>query len=222
MGVKRYPQVFLYPIVMLVALIASLWFFIPIVIKVAAIWWLFALGLVILYPKMSRTWGKGVVLRGIMGFLVLVPCWLAVNFIRNVENGPYILLFLLILIWGADSAAYFAGRLWGRRQLAPAVSPKKTWQGLGGALVSAIVITALILWLIHTPLSQWIKIMSVSLVTVLFSVLGDLFESMLKRKAGLKDSSHLLPGHGGILDRIDSLTAAAPIFLLGLEILQHF
>ncbi len=221
MGIKRFGLTLIYPLIMALALFGALWLYIPSIIVAAAIWWLFALLLVVMYPKLSQFWGQSVIVRGLMGIMVLVPCWLAINFIRNIpDNGISILLFIFVLIWGADSGAYFAGRWWGKHKLAPAVSPGKTWQGLLGALFVTIAITlATLLWT-HAPYGIWFGAFVVSLITVLFSVLGDLFESMLKRKEGLKDSGQLLPGHGGILDRIDSLTAAAPVFLFGILFLQ--
>ncbi len=156
-----------------------------------------------------------------MGLMVLIPCWLAINFIRNIpESGIYILLYLFVLIWGADSGAYFAGKLWGKTKIAPKVSPGKTWEGLGGALIVTLIITLGTLYGVHTPYRLWAFVCLITVVTILFSVAGDLFESMLKRNAGLKDSGRLLPGHGGILDRIDSLTAAAPVFLFSTDLMQ--
>ncbi|EKD73234.1 MAG: Phosphatidate cytidylyltransferase [uncultured bacterium] len=220
MGVKQFFYSLMYSLMMLAALIASMWLFIPNVIIAGAVWWLFALLLVVLYPRVSDIWGNGIIIRGLMGFLVLIPCWLAINFLRNITGGVYILLLLFVLIWGADIGAYFAGRLWGKHQLAAAVSPGKTWQGVGGALFVTIAITSLIVWSTQMPWPAWLWAFVIVITTLFFSIVGDLFESMLKRKAGLKDSGRLLPGHGGILDRIDSLTAAAPIFLLGLELLR--
>lgn len=188
------------------------------------VWWLFAALLIILYPKGAGWWSKGVVVRGIMGICVLTPCWVAFNFIRNANDGEgiYALLFLFILIWGADSAAYFVGKKWGKNKLAPYVSPGKSWEGLYGAIAISLLITLIALWVCRIPQSVWPWAILLSLLTVLFSVVGDLFESMLKRQANLKDSSQLLPGHGGLLDRIDSLTAAAPLFALGAMLLGMY
>lgn len=183
-------------------------------ISAAAIWWVMALILVLLYPLASETWGKSVTLRGVMGILVLVPCWTAICFIRKNEAVDT-LLFLFILIWGADTAAYFVGKKWGKNKLAPSVSPGKSVQGFMGALVFTLVLVLGVVWFLDIPLNLWVWCFGLSLLTVIFSVIGDLFESMLKRKVGLKDSGRLLPGHGGLLDRIDSLTAAAPIFVFG-------
>ena len=215
MEVQQFPKNLIYPILMVFVLWTML--FVPIlyVLYSALVGWLIAAVLVLRYPDLASVWGKGVVLRGFMGIIVLVPCWLAVNFIRNADNGTYILLFLFILIWGADSGAYFIGKKWGKSKLAKSVSPGKSWQGLLGALMTTSIIALISLYGFHIPYRIWLPALVLSFITVLFSVLGDLFESMLKRNAGLKDSGHLLPGHGGILDRIDSLTAAAPIFALG-------
>lgn len=221
MGVKKLKYSFIYPAIMFFLLIFSMGLYIPGVIIGAFIWWLLALLLVAYYPNLSQVWSKSIVIRGLMGCMTLIPCWLAINFIRNIsDTGIYVLLFLFVLIWGADSGAYFAGRLWGKTQLAPNVSPGKTRQGLWGALAITLLITSAALYWIRAPYKIALFACMVTMITVLFSVVGDLFESMLKRNEGLKDSGRLLPGHGGILDRIDSLTAAAPVFLFGTDLMQ--
>lgn len=222
MGVKSFPQFIFFPILILLGLIVSLSLYIPFVLYIALGWWLLATILIVMYPNGSRFWGKGKIIRATMGVLTLVPCWLAINFIFNHKNGSYILLFLFILIWGADSAAYFVGKKWGKTKLAALVSPGKSIQGLLGALIATFLIVLIILFLLKVPHSMWLGVILLSLITVVFSVIGDLFESMLKRKEGLKDSGTVLPGHGGILDRLDSLTAAAPIFALGMLLIGKF
>lgn len=156
----------------------------------------------------------------LLGALQLLIAWLSVIALhRSGPQGPALLLFLLVLIWTADSAAYFAGRAWGRHKLSPVVSPGKTWEGAGGAMLGAV-FAALLLWqlaLTPLPLSGLIVL---CVVTAFLSIGGDLWESLLKRQAGLKDSGNLLPGHGGVLDRIDSLIAAAPVFAAGLYLLE--
>lgn len=192
-------------------------FFVPmkIIFIAAFVWWILATVLVLLYPRLSECWGRGVFWRGLMGFMVLIPCWGAINALRNFPHGAYTVLFLFVLIWGADTAAYFVGKKWGSTKLAPLVSPGKSRQGFFGAILFTTLIALIALSIAHIPLAVWPFALLLSLVTVLFSVVGDLFESMMKRQIGLKDSGSLLPGHGGLLDRIDSLTAAAPIFVLG-------
>ncbi|MFZ1642326.1 MAG: phosphatidate cytidylyltransferase [Candidatus Contendobacter sp.] len=149
----------------------------------------------------------------VAGVVALVAAWVALMGLRN-EFGPGHVLFLLMLIWVADIGAYFAGRRWGRRKLAPAISPGKTWEGVWGAAAAAAAF-ALIGAAVLGVGSRWPGFVAVCMVTVGFSIVGDLFESMLKRQRGVKDSGSLLPGHGGVLDRLDSLIAAAPVFLLG-------
>lgn len=184
--------------------------------------WLVATVMVAFYPRGSAWWAKSLVWRGVMGVFVLVPCWAALNYIRNQENGFYALLFLFVLIWGADIGAYFVGRKWGKHKLAPTVSPGKSVEGFFAALGSAIIIALLAAWFTSISIQIWPWCVLIALVTVAFSVIGDLFESMLKRQAGLKDSGKLLPGHGGLLDRIDSLTAAAPVFVFVAWLLSNY
>lgn len=152
---------------------------------------------------------------GIAGVVVLVAPWVAFMGLRG-EFGSGYVLFLFLLVWAADVGAYFAGRRWGRRKLAPAISPGKTWEGVGGAGMAVLALALAGAALLEVG-ARWPIFVAVCLVTAGFSIAGDLFESMLKRQCGVKDSGSLLPGHGGVLDRVNSLTAAAPVFLLGLH-----
>lgn len=156
-------------------------------------------------------------LFGMLGIVVLVPAWLGLVIIHgNDFAGGYLVLLLMVVVWGADSGAYIAGHLWGRTKLAPAVSPGKSWEGVYGGLAAALLgVLGGGLWF-GVDWRTMVTLMLLGFITVLFSVVGDLFESMVKRLAGVKDSGRLLPGHGGMLDRIDSVTAAAPVFALGL------
>lgn len=144
-------------------------------------------------------------LMALAGLLVLLPTWMALVGLRDVS--PYLLLGTMATVWIADSAAYFAGKRFGRHKLAPLVSPGKTWEGVAGALLAVTVYGAALCYLFD--MSAWL-LPGLWCLTVL-SIVGDLFESLLKRQAGLKDSGSLLPGHGGMLDRIDGLTSTLPL-----------
>lgn len=212
MGLKRCSARLAYLVLMAFLFFDALTFVdVNIILISAFIWWLLASLFVVLYPRARQFWNRGIIMRGIMGIFVLLPCWVALNVIRA-EDGYWPLLFLFLLIWGADSAAYFTGKKWGKTKLAPQVSPGKSVQGLAGALIFTLLLSIAAAALMNLPSSRWPWVVGLGLVTVIFSVMGDLFESMLKREVGLKDSGALLPGHGGLLDRIDSLTAAAPVF----------
>lgn len=210
-------------LVLLVGLMAGLFGYLddpgaPLVLGgVALVWWLFALVSVLRYPSSSAMWQSSALARAAAGAFVLIPAW---GSLAVLQRNPEYVLLLLVLIWAADSGAYFAGRRFGRRKLAPKVSPGKTWEGVGGALaLTVLVALGGVYWL--KPAMGTGTFVALCLLTVGFSVLGDLLESMFKRMMNIKDSGGLLPGHGGVLDRIDSLTAAAPIFLLGLYWLER-
>jgi phosphatidate cytidylyltransferase len=176
---------------------------------VAFVWWVAAFFWLSLAPLRVNAIGAG-----IAGLLVLVPTWLALTKLSAVPTSrPSYLLFVLVLIFAADIGAYFAGRAFGRIKLAPRVSPGKTWEGVIGGLVSAMVVALAGAFWFALPTAPFLLL---CVAVVGLSIIGDLTESMFKRHVGLKDSSGLLPGHGGILDRIDSITAATPIFALGL------
>lgn len=189
---------------------------------VACIWWLIAFCLVITYPKSAKYWHKSVSTRFIFGFCTLVPFFIATLALRfnqyyvSPYQGIYLILYVFLLVWAADSGAYFAGRAFGKHKLAPKVSPGKSWEGVIGGLMTSAIIALLFLQI--APQNVFgrelatVPFIAVSVATVAISVLGDLTESMFKREAHIKDSSQLIPGHGGILDRIDSLTAAVPFF----------
>jgi phosphatidate cytidylyltransferase len=185
------------------------------VLGLAALWWLVALFWIRSFPASTARWGS-VGARAAMGWLALLPAWVACAYLRRQAGGEWLILFLLALVAAADIGAYFSGRAFGRRKLAPVVSPGKSWEGFWGGLASALLVTVLVWWLLWPPTISLAALLLVAAVTVLASVLGDLVESMLKRHRGVKDSSALLPGHGGVMDRLDSLSAAAPVFALGL------
>lgn len=143
-----------------------------------------------------------------MGWVVLIPAWLALVHLRAVDVP--LLLAVLAIAWVADVAAYFAGKRWGRHKLAPSISPGKTWEGAAGALVGILVFGGILSMTTVYPLPVIPTVLALCLLTAV-SIMGDLFESLIKRQAGLKDSSQLLPGHGGVLDRVDSLTSTLPL-----------
>ncbi|MDQ2075329.1 phosphatidate cytidylyltransferase [Marinimicrobium sp. ABcell2] len=180
---------------------------------VGCTWWAVALLWVQGYPQSALLWQSRWV-RALMGLLVLVPAWAGLVYVRALDQGAWLVLLMVVCVASADIGAYFAGRRWGRHKLAPAVSPGKTWEGFAGGLALNLVLVLLVGWL-WGGLSYGLAL-AIIVPTALVSVLGDLQESMLKRHRGVKDSSALLPGHGGVLDRVDSLTAAAPVFALAL------
>ena len=151
-------------------------------------------------------------LLALTGWVVILPTGFALVSLRLA--GPWTLLMFMAVLWLSDSAAYFVGRAWGRHKLAPAISPGKTWEGVVGAL-GAVLLYALALdasgYAIHTLAMGWMPLL---LVMTVLGIEGDLFESWIKRCAGVKDSGVILPGHGGILDRIDALTATLPLVAL--------
>ena len=155
------------------------------------------------------------------GTLAVVPAWCALALIHGGQpNGHRWLLIALLVIWAADSGAYFAGRKFGKHKLSPRISPNKTIEGLVGGMVASLVIALAAAPFAGATVAQLPFVALVVVVTVLFSVVGDLFESLLKRHVGAKDSGDLIPGHGGILDRIDSVLAALPVFALGKGLLR--
>ncbi|MCE8016744.1 phosphatidate cytidylyltransferase [Halomonas sp. MCCC 1A17488] len=166
---------------------------------------------VVHYPAKREQWGSTAA-RLAMGLWVLLPAWVGFNVLR--DSGGVWLLYVLLLVWGADIGAYFCGRAWGRRKLAPGVSPGKSWEGVAGGVAVTLLLALLFAVWQGLGVAAGLGLMVVTAGVTLVSVLGDLLESMLKRFRGIKDSSNLLPGHGGVLDRIDSLTAAVPLFAL--------
>lgn len=185
-----------------------------------SLWWIIAIALIINYPRSRRVWSRTRSIVGLFGLLTLVPAWAGLVAIRSLNYaeqplyGGFVVLFLLLLVWAADVGAYFAGVKYGRNKLMPAVSPGKTMEGLCGGISLAFVVMMVLAHWLKIPAEQFAGYYLTGLVTVVASVFGDLNESMFKRCAGVKDSGSLLPGHGGILDRIDSLTAALPVFTL--------
>ncbi|MEP0355705.1 phosphatidate cytidylyltransferase [Paraglaciecola sp.] len=188
------------------------------ILGAAAIWWAISFFMILAYPKFSSLWYCSKVLRGIFGFFTLIPTWVAVVSLRtslyDVDPfyGASLIFYVLGIVWAADIGAFFVGVKFGKHKLRPRVSPGKTYEGLmGGVFASTAIIAFAALHYQVDPSRIWLHVV-IGALTVGVSALGDLNESMFKRCAGIKDSGTLLPGHGGIMDRIDSLTAAFPIF----------
>ncbi len=183
---------------------------------IGSLYWVFILLLLTFYQS---TWIGNYLLNGFLhysGYFVISVGWLAMMALH--QQKPELLLFLFVLVWVADSAAYFAGKRFGRNKLAEQLSPGKTREGVLGALAGTLILSFIGLWIWRAELQFGLAVYFVllCLLSALISIVGDLFESLLKRNAGKKDSGKLIPGHGGVLDRIDSLLAAAPGFMLGL------
>ncbi len=184
----------------------------------ACLWWSIALLWIKGYPGSAVLWGSRP-MRALMGLLALIPAWLAAVYLLTYPMGALLLVALVANVAAADIGAYFTGRSFGRHKLALEVSPGKTWEGFWGGMVSVMLLAVVVFY--TAPAVQFDRVglggvLSVALITALASVVGDLLESMVKRQSGMKDSGSLLPGHGGFLDRLDSLCAAAPVFALGL------
>jgi len=217
-------------------LISAIWYFFPLtslwsgqfelqaLIKytlwLAVAWWLLSAALTFLYPRCSGFWSKHRSVRGVFGWLTLVPTWLAFVVLRSHDYGedPYhgaqLIMFLFLMVWSADIGAYFVGKSIGKHKLMPNVSPGKTMEGFIGGVLFACFFVAIAGYFLQWDSQQFLLVLSVTVLITTVSVLGDLNESMFKRQAGIKDSGSILPGHGGVLDRIDSLTATAPIYAL--------
>ena len=185
------------------------------VLLAGLVWWLVALAWVVRFQQGLRVLALDYPLvRLVTGWLILAPAWGALVHLHSVaESGPWMVLYLVFLISTADSAAYFVGRRLGKRRLASNVSPGKSLEGVAGGLL-AVTILAIAVSLL-AGFAAPLGFVVLSLITASVSILGDLTESVVKRRAGLKDSGSIIPGHGGILDRIDSISAAAPVFALG-------
>ncbi len=169
----------------------------------------------------ARLWSTQTWLRWGCGIWLLALAWYAINFIRWQPLGSSYLLLMLLWIWGADTGAFFVGRRFGKHKLAPAISPGKTWEGAFGGVVVVLLIALVAGMLFPFGFAHAVGLLILALIIAIISVIGDLFESLIKRQTGIKDSGTLLPGHGGVLDRLDSLISSAPVFALGLIVLQH-
>lgn len=183
------------------------------------VWWICGFIGICYYPRGNKIWSQ-TLLQPFIGLIMFVPAWVAFNQLHATPQGPIWVLLGCCLIWGADIGAYCTGKLLGKAKLVEKVSPGKTWAGLYGALVTGCLIMA-VFYYFFEPKFSLLYAMWLAVLTLLFSVIGDLVESLIKRVYGVKDSGTLIPGHGGVFDRIDSMLAAFPIYVLGLQIIQN-
>lgn len=232
-GFHDIPRKIIYVSFILLCLIACLillnkqW--IVLIIACGFIWWVIATFLVVRYQLNKNINLSSGILKAVIGGVILIPAWLSLILIHSDKSGASLantsgislMLFLFFLIWLADSAAYFSGRKFGNRKLASNVSPGKSWEGVYGALLLSFLFGTCYALYVDMQFMVAILFIALAFFTVSFSILGDLVESMFKRMAGIKDSGKLLPGHGGVLDRIDSLTSAAPVFFTGLWAIER-
>ncbi|WP_063655518.1 phosphatidate cytidylyltransferase [Aliivibrio fischeri] len=215
-----------------VAVLAASLFFLPtstleltipsnehqIILLVGFTWWLIASGLVLTFPNSKKLWHSNLPLKHIFGWLTMVPFLWSILLLRadhymlDSYYGAKLVLLVCLLVWAADSGAYFAGKSFGKRKMSPSVSPNKTIEGLIGGVITAIIIGWGAASAFNIQFESTSSMLGIFIATIIISVLGDLVESMFKRASGIKDSGTIIPGHGGILDRIDSLTAAFPVF----------
>lgn len=197
-----------------------LWFYpgLPVtaVLVASLLWWILAVHYLLQFP---RGWDFSVglpLVSGLLGLILLAAPYAGLTRLHATASGPQLMLCMFVLIWAADTGAYFAGRALGRHKLAPAVSPGKTREGaIGGVLLSLVAAGLGAWWFGFSGAAAFLFVM-LGGVTALFSIVGDLCISMFKRQAGVKDAGRIFPGHGGVLDRLDSTLAAAPCFVLGM------
>lgn len=188
------------------------------ILALASLWWAYSLIMVIIYPKASAFWQQSNLIRNLFGVFTLVPTYVAIVTLRSslfdVDSfyGASLIFYVLGIVWAADVGAFFVGVKFGRTKLRPNVSPGKTYEGFAGGVAASLAIIAFAALHYQVEAKAITLHIAIGVVTVAVSALGDLNESMFKRCAGIKDSGRILPGHGGILDRIDSLTAAFPVF----------
>ncbi len=182
-------------------------------------WWFFSIILLFSYPTYSATWNNRII-QLILGWFILIPACIALFYIEKYKNYQTLMIYFLGVVSMTDIGGYVFGKLLGKHTFAPAISPKKTWEGLIGSVFFVLSYTIIIAWFFHYTYTETALLIMCSLLISLFAVLGDLVESMFKRAKGIKDSGTWVPGHGGVLDRMDSLTAAAPIFWLILPVIS--
>ena len=200
----------------LLAAFGTFWLPVGALLIVYSAWWCFAFITLLLYARGRALWAKRPWVGVLMGLPALGSSFIGFNVLRNFEDGAAIVFYFVLLIAAADSLAYFSGRAFGKHKLLEVLSPKKTWEGFFGGLLGSACVAVGGGFYFHMSTRMLIAFVGLSLIAVLFSVVGDLFISLLKRQQQLKDTGRLLPGHGGLLDRLDGLNAAVSVFTLGL------
>jgi len=214
-------------VVALVALVlVGLWFLrdhavIWYLIAAGGAWWIVAFVWLRNFSFGAAPTRENAALKLAAGLLATLPAWVALTKLHgDPRGGPGWTLLAMMLVSVADTAAYFAGRRYGKAKLCPQISPNKTIAGAYGALASGAILSTIGGWLLHVRGLAWVALVVLALVTVIASIIGDLFESLVKRQAGVKDSGTLFPGHGGMFDRLDGMFAALPVFALGKALLD--
>jgi phosphatidate cytidylyltransferase len=190
-------------------------------IAAGGIWWLVAFAWLRNFSFGAAPTRENAAIKLLAGFLATLPAWVALTKMHgDPHSGPGWTLLAMMLVSVADTAAYFTGRRFGKAKLCPQISPNKTLAGVYGALASGAILSAIGGWMLHVRGLAWLALIALALLTVIASIVGDLFESLIKRQAGVKDSGRLFPGHGGMFDRLDGMFAALPVFALGKALLD--
>ena len=192
----------------------------PLLLTAGVAWWLVACQWLRHFAFAAAPTAENRALKLLAGAFVLFPAWIAlVSIHERVPHGHWWTLLALVIVWAADIGAYFSGRSFGKRKMAPQISPGKTWAGAYGAMIAGIAVTLFGGWLLDVRGVQLLGLALLALLTVAASIVGDLIESLMKRHAKVKDSGTIIPGHGGLMDRLDSVFAALPVFAAGLLLL---
>lgn len=192
----------------------------PLLLILGVAWWLLACLWLRHFAFGAAPTPENRALKLAAGALVIFPAWFALIALHGREpHGPWWMLLALVIVWAADIGAYFSGRTFGKRKLAPQISPGKTWAGAYGAMVAGVLVALAGGWLLGVRGAALPGLGVLAALTVAISIVGDLLESLMKRHAGIKDSGSIFPGHGGLMDRLDSVFAALPVFALGLRLL---
>jgi len=192
----------------------------PLILAAGVAWWLLACLWLRHFAFGAAPTRENFLLKLLVGVFVIFPAWVAIVSVHErAPHGHGWTLLALLIVWAADIGAYFSGRAFGKRKLAPQISPGKTWAGAYGALVAGVLVTTIGGWILDVRGAQLLGLALLAVVTVSVSIVGDLIESLMKRHAQVKDSGTLFPGHGGLMDRMDSVFAALPVFAAGLLLL---